>query len=298
MIKIKKKENQAKLSETKQGPREQGRKEQAAESPVSIKDDSHLPMKTDKEIHLPMISLHEVSREAKEKIGWVSPIYHTSRHVALDVDKIYANRCVAFRHHSPEIERYRVLRSHILRHTGKQGGVTVMVTSALPGEGKTLTAINLSFAFAQEFMHTSLLVDCDLKQQRIHEVLGYHSEKGVIDHLIDDEPISDLIVWPGVEKLVVISGGRKLAAGGELIGSPKMRTLVENLKGRYPERYVFLDAPPLLSGADTLALIPLVDYVLVVVQAGRTSIDDVKKAVRMIPQEKVLGLVLNREHSV
>lgn len=87
-----------------------------------------------------------------------------------------------------------------------------------------------------------------------------------------------------------------MASSSALLGSPRMKSLVEELKGRYPERYVFLDAPPLLAGADALALIPLVDYVLVVVQAGRTPVNDVKKAVGLIPEEKVLGLVLNREH--
>jgi len=241
-----------------------------------------------------LISLSNISREHKEKIGWVSPHYHTSRSVTLDAEAVYERRCTALFPEAPENEHYRVLRSHILRHTGKEGAVTVLVTSARPGEGKTLTAINLAFTFAQEFRHTALLVDCDLKKQDVHQVLGYQSEKGVSDHLLDDCPVSELMVWPGSEKLTIISGGRRTGTASALLGSPRMRELVQDLKGRYPERYVFLDAPPLLGVADALALVPLVDYVLVVTQAGKTAREDLQRAVGLVPEEKMLGVVLNR----
>jgi non-specific protein-tyrosine kinase len=274
---------------------EKQKRDKVARIKLPEKSEDHLPAVSKKDAHLPMLFLDGISREHKEKIGWVSPHYHTSRPVTLDVELVHENRCTALLPESAGNDHYRVLRSHILRHTGREGAVTVMVTSALPREGKTLTAINLAATFAQEFSQTALLVDCDLKQQSIHETLGYQSDKGLSDHFLDDCPVAELTVWPGVEKLTIISGGRRIGSGSALLGSPRMKSLVEDLKGRYPERYVFLDAPPLLSGADALALIPLVDYVLVVAQAGKTSVDDVKKAVGLIPQEKVLGVVLNRE---
>ena len=73
-----------------------------------------------------------------------------------------------------------------------------------------------------------------------------------------------------------------------------MKDLVQEMKTRYPDRYVFFDAPPILSSADALALVPLVDYIIMVVQAGTTSMNDVKKALELIPQDKVIGFVLNR----
>jgi len=297
MIKIKKKPVEDEIQvEREDIQEEKSKKDEAAKLKISEMSEDHLPTVSKKDAHLPMLFLEGVNREHKEKIGWVSPHYHTSRPVTLDAELVYENRCTALLPDAPGNDHYRVLRSHILRHTGREGAVTVMVTSALPREGKSLTAINLAATFAQEFSQTALLVDCDLKQQSIHEMLGYQSDKGLSDHLLDDCPIAELTVWPGVEKLTIISGGRRMASGSALLGSPRMKSLVEDLKGRYPERYVFLDAPPLLSGADALALIPLVDYVLVVVRAGKTSVDDVKKAVRLIPGGKVLGMVLNREH--
>lgn len=230
----------------------------------------------------------------QEKMGYVSPSYTISRSVTMNPQILAANRCVGFQHDSRELEFYKVLRTQILQRTNGRGN-TVMVTSALPGEGKTLTAINLAFTFAKEFKQTALLVDCDLRNQQIHKVLGFPSEKGVADYLLNDCPIQELFVWPGVEKLTVISGGKTVKESSELLGSPGMKNLVADMKNRYPDRYVFFDVPPLLTSADATAFAPFVDYILVTVQAGQTPLHDVNKALRLLPHEKVLGLVMNRQ---
>lgn len=230
----------------------------------------------------------------REKIGWVSPAYTVSRSVHLDPQLVARNKCVAFLSDADEVESYRVLRTQILQRSRERGGNTIMITSALPGEGKTLTAVNLALTFAKEFRQTALLVDCDLRRQRIHELLGIGGEKGLNEYLLDDCPISELMVWPGVEKLTLISGGRTITESSELLGSPRMKELVEDMKHRYPERYVIFDVPAVLSGADALAFAPLVDHIVVTVKAGETPMSEVTRAVRMLPREKVLGVVLNR----
>lgn len=231
----------------------------------------------------------------KGKIGWVSPNYTISRSVQLSPATILSNRCVGFFHDMPEVEYYRLLRTQILQRANKKGGNTVMVTSSVPGEGKTLTSINLSFTFAKEYKQTVLLVDGDLRKQKIHEYLGYPSDKGLIDYLLDDTPVSNLITWPGIEKMTIISGGRTTVGSSELLGSPRMKELVDDMKSRYPDRFIFFDVPPVLCAADALAFAPLVDHILVVVRAGSTSIQDVKKSLQLLPKEKIIGLVLNRQ---
>lgn len=247
--------------------------------------------------HQSMDAVAQVRPVDSEKMGWFSPSYSNSRPVKLNPQILAENRCVGYQSGAPELEFYRVLRTRILQQTGGKGN-TVMVTSANPGEGKTITAINLAFTFAREFKQTALLVDCDLKRQQIHERLGFSSEKGLVDYLIDDAPISDLIVWPGVEKLTVISGGNTVKDSSELLGSLGMKNLVMDMKNRYPDRYVFFDVPPLLTCADSLAFAPLVDYVLIVVQAGKTSLQDVNRALKLLPSEKILGLVMNRQQNL
>jgi non-specific protein-tyrosine kinase len=230
----------------------------------------------------------------QEKMGWVSPSYAVSQSVVLKPQVLRESRCVAFGGQSLEVEPYRVLRTKIMRRCEKDGGNTLMVTSAVPGEGKTLTSINLALTFAREFSQTALLVDCDLRQQQIHKHLGYDGTKGLADYLISNEPMANLIVWPGIEKLTVISGGRPVSAGSELLSSPGMKDLVKDMKTRYPERYVIFDVPSVLASADALAFAPLVDYIVVVVRAGHTSGKDVQRALHMLPQEKIIGLVLNQ----
>lgn len=230
----------------------------------------------------------------RETAGWVSPHYSISRTVKLDMNTLADNRCVSIFPYSREAEVYKVLRTQILRYTKETGGNTIMITSALPGEGKTTTAINLSFAFSKLFDQTVLLVDGDLRKQDIHRHLAFESDKGLSDYLLDDCPLSDLIIWPGIDKLTLISGGRLIHESTELLGSVRMAELVHEMKTRYPDRYVFFDTPPILNGADALAFVPLVDHIIIVVQAGVTQEDDVKRSLELIPQEKVAGFVLNR----
>ena len=230
----------------------------------------------------------------KEKIGWASPVYSQSRAVELDPATLAKHRIVAMIPDGPDIDFYKVLRTRILRRIQDQGGRSLMITSAVPGEGKTVTAINLALTFAMGYEQTVLLVDGDLRIQRIHELMGYESDKGLLDYLLAERPLLDIIVWPGIEKLTVISGGRTIHESSEILSSARMRELVAEMKSRYPERYVIFDVPPVLIGADAMAFAPLVDGIIVVVQAGQTSMREVNHALQLLPKEKVLGLVLNR----
>lgn len=231
-------------------------------------------------------------------MDWQAPTYTKSAHVNLDLRVLELNRCVGMFPESPEIEFYKILRTQILHRTKDKNWNTIMVTSVQPGEGKTLTAINLSLTFAKAFSQTVLLVDCDLRQQRIHHYLGIPSDKGLTNVLLDDIPMSDVIRWPGIDKLTVISGGKTMQDSSEILGSPRMRKLVAEMKNRYEDRYVIFDTSPLLTGADAIAFAPLVDGIIVVAEEGRTSMSDITKAFELIPKEKVLGFVLNKQRFI
>jgi protein-tyrosine kinase len=228
-------------------------------------------------------------------MGWVSPDYCESRSIELNLKKLGKNRCVCILPDAQELGFYKVLRTQIQHRCKEKGWNTIMITSALPGEGKTLTSINLALTFAKQFIHTVLLVDCDFKRQNIHKYLGFSSDRGLIDNLVEDVPLNDLIIWPCVEKLCVISGGSPVHNSTELLSSPKMKTIITEMKKRYRDRYVIFDVPPVLVSADATAFAPLVDCIVMVVQAASTSIQDVRNALEMIPQEKFLGFVLNRQ---
>ena len=231
---------------------------------------------------------------AEDKLKRLSPVYWQSQSCKLDPGTLADNRCVCISSDASEVEFYKMLRTQVLQRTSLNGWNTIMITSALPGEGKTLTAVNLALTFTKDLNHTVLLVDCDLRQQDVHKVLGVDSERGLIDALMDNRPLQELIIWPGIEKLTLISGGRIISDTSEVLSSTKMKALVSEIKSRYHDRYVFFDVPPVLSVADATAFAPLVDATLMVVRADKTSIQDIKKAVDLIPKEKFLGFVLNR----
>lgn len=229
---------------------------------------------------------------------WTPPVYSESKALELDLDKLAKNRCVSLYPDAPEAEFYKVVRTNIQHRTRENNWNTIMITSVQAGEGKTLTAVNLAITFAKEYDQTVLLVDCDMKRQNVHQLLNISSEKGIVDYLVDDCPLKDLIIWPGIEKLTLISGGKTMANSAELLGSPRMKAFVREIKNRYDDRYIIFDTPPVLGPADAIAFAPFVDCILMVVEEGRTSIKNVNEALDMIPKEKFLGFVLNRRTSL
>ena len=244
--------------------------------------------------------IHKVSAEAPKAGGkddgldWISPVYSESNPIELNLEKLALNRCACIFPDVPEAEYYKVLRTNIQKRVRENNWNTIMITSVHPGEGKTLTSINLALTFAKEFAQTVLLVDCDLRRQDIHKYLDVSFDYGIVDYLVNGRPLKDLIIWPNIEKLTLISGGKTIANSAELLGSPKMKALVKEIKNRYEDRYIIFDVPPVFAGADAIAFSQMVDCILMVVEEGRTSIKEVKKALEMIPTEKFLGFVYNQ----
>ncbi len=235
----------------------------------------------------------QTANESGAPVGWNSPDYTTSRKLRLDPQRLRRNRCVGHFSDAPEIDAYKVLRTQIQHITRARGWNTVMITSPVAGDGKSVTAVNLALTLAKEYEQTVLLVDCDLRRQQIRDILGFDSPLGLADYLMNDQPLSDLIVWPGIEKMTVISGGKTIQDSAELLGCPRMAELVNEMKQRYYDRLVLFDVPAVLGGADAIAFAPLVDAILVVVAEGRTDMEDVQKSLELLPKDKILGFVMN-----
>jgi len=226
---------------------------------------------------------------------WQPPVYTKSTRIDLDSQALVRNRCVCIEADAPQLESYKVLRTKIQQLTKEKGWNTVMITSAEAGEGKTFTAVNLALTFARAYNQTVMLVDCDFRRQSIQKMMGFESDAGLIDYLVDGRPLSEFIIWPGIDKLTLISGGRTVEDSSELLDSARMKDLVQELKTRYDDRYILFDVPPVLGSADALALAPYVDCIVMVVAEGRSSMRSVQKAVEAIPQEKFLGFVMNKQ---
>jgi protein-tyrosine kinase len=227
--------------------------------------------------------------------------YTATRTVPVRLEDLRRQRIITGHDDGQVREAYKILRTQILQRTRAEQKNTLMVTGALPNEGKTLTAINLAISLSHEVDKTVLLVDTDLRFPSVHTFFGLPPGPGLVDYLAGDAQLPNLLVHPqGFDKLVILPGGKAVAGAAELIGSPMMGNLVRELKHFYPDRYVIFDLPPVLSYADPLAFAPFVDGIILVVEMGKTPREDIQKCVDLLKNYPVLGLVLNkadeREH--
>jgi exopolysaccharide/PEP-CTERM locus tyrosine autokinase len=222
------------------------------------------------------------------------PVYTKTRVVSPGTGHLQRHRIMTLINDPEVMDYYNVLRTQVLHRTRPNGHNTLMVTSVLAGEGKTITAINLAVSIAREVKQTVLLVDTDLRNPKIHEYLDCNMGKGLSDYLQGDVSVAELLVNPGLANMVVFPAGKPLHSSTEILGSPKMERLVEEMKRRYPERYVIFDCPPVLTVSDALIFSSYVDGVILVVEAGRTSRDQIRKAVELLEGKNLVGLVMNK----
>lgn len=190
-------------------------------------------------------------------------------------------------------EQFRKLRTHLLRYKFLQSPKTIMITSATSGEGKTFVASNLAIGIAKHFHIHALLVDCDFRNPQLASWFGLQNGRGLSEYLMGDGSVSDCIRRTEVEKLSILPAGHIQNSPTELIGSNKMEALIHELRTRYKDRYIIIDATPLLATTEPDVLAKLVDGILIVVRAGTTPRETVKQAIASLEKEKILGFVLN-----
>jgi len=191
-------------------------------------------------------------------------------------------------------EEYNRLRSLVVSLSrGETFRNALVVTSTVSGEGKTLTALNLSIALAREYDHTVLLVDTDLRRPSIHKYLGLDPEIGLVQCLKGEASLSQALIKTGIGKLVVLPAGGAVSDPVELLSSNRMRDIVLELKNRYPERFVIFDSPPAFSFADAQVLANIVDGTIFVVREGVINERQLKKTLDSFHNNNLLGVVYN-----
>ena len=190
-------------------------------------------------------------------------------------------------------EQFRRLRTHVLKLNISDPPKTIMVTSAIAGEGKTFVAANLAAGIAHDLHFHALLVDCDLRNPSLSQWFSVRNGHGLSDYLVGRRQLSELLMKTEMEKLSILTGGSAQEKPAELIGSRRMEALVQELKSRYNDRYIIFDATPLLVTTEPEVLARLVDGILIVVRANVTPRETVKQAVASLDKKKILGFVLN-----
>ncbi len=190
-------------------------------------------------------------------------------------------------------EEYRKLCTRIFDATESGSQNTLLVTSSVMGEGKSLTAINLALVVASKLDHTVLLVDCDLRNPSLHCYFGIEPEYGLVDYLEGRIDLPAALIKTGIGKMTLLPAGRAPANPVELLTSRRMQQLLKDIKNRYRNRYIIIDTTPVLTTADSIALAPHVDGVLFVVRERMVPKKDVLQALSLLKGANLLGVILN-----
>lgn len=248
--------------------------------------------------------------EAKEptappgtRSGQAPPASQTARKLKIDLGQLRQQSIITpDGARSAMTECFRRVKREILASvTNPKAGVPanlVLVTSALPGEGKTFCAINLAISIALELDRTVLLVDADVAKPSIPQALGLKAERGLMDVLLDRRlDVADVLWRTSIDKLTLLAAGTPHKHATELLASEAMRVLLQEMAGRYHDRIIIFDSPPLLAASEASALAALMGQIIMVVEAGRTPEAALKTALDCIKSGNVTGLLLNKgEH--
>jgi len=213
--------------------------------------------------------------------------------VVPDENCLETYRVVAAQHDAPHRNAYKVLRTRILQRLRASHFNVIGITGAGPGEGKSLTAINLAYSLAQDVNHQVILADLDLRRPSVHEYLGLTPRYDLSDILNGSKKLKDVLVCPNVNRLAVLTNQTAYRDSSEMLSSPEMANLIQEFKNLGPKTITIVDLPPVLASDDVIAISPSVDALLLVVGQGICRREDLKEAQELLRDSEILGVVLN-----
>jgi capsular exopolysaccharide synthesis family protein len=206
-------------------------------------------------------------------------------------------RLVAITHpHSNYCEEYRSLRTQVLHKSQRQKLQAIVVASVNPSEGKSVTALNLSWLLAQTDGVKALLIDSDLRMPSLTDYLGIETDKGLSDVLSGRTNLRESIIKLEPAGLHLLPGGEARSDVAELISGPKFKEILREAREIFD--YIIIDAPPLGIFTDATVLINQADGAMLVVRAGRTRYAQVDRILENLPRDRMLGVVLNQSEDV
>jgi capsular exopolysaccharide synthesis family protein len=242
---------------------------------------------------------------ANTQVGGGAPVFGPVgegvefRKIQLSPDVLHRNRINLGDDNSQFGEAFKVLRTRVWHQMRTNGWQNLAITSANPGEGKTLTAINLAIGLAMmEIGRKVILVDLDMRRPCVHRYFDMRPEFGVSDFLLTGMPLQKIIVDVGIERLLIIPGCASFANSSEILSSARILQLLNELKKTFPSRIVIIDLPPVLAADDVLVVAPHMNAFLFVVEEGKSHARDIIKAMDLLKEANILGTVLNKSPEV
>jgi exopolysaccharide/PEP-CTERM locus tyrosine autokinase len=203
------------------------------------------------------------------------------------------------------LEEFRIIKRPLLKRAFAERGPKdnpgnlIMITSSLPGEGKTYCSINLAMSIAMELDHTVLLVDADVARPSVLRTLGLPAHRGLMDCLIDDQlDLQDVLLRTNVDTLSILPAGTSTGRATELLASSTMTQMLHELANRYPDRIIIFDSPPLLLTSESRVLASHMGQIVVVVEAQTTTQHAVKEALHKLEGFENVNLIYNKTRDI
>lgn len=220
--------------------------------------------------------------------------YEQTRVAQLDPACLEKNRIVAFNKGDTTSLLFDILRTQVLKRMDENGWRTLAITSPIPGCGKTMVSINLAMSIAHHTNKTAMLVDFDLRRPSVEKYLGIPSGKSLNDLIEGTATLPEVLVNPGMPRLVVLPTSRPFKKPSETLSSTQVQNLINDLRDRYQERIVLFDLPPILSADDVISILPKIDCVLMVIGNGMVSKTELEDSIRHLHGANLIGTVLNK----
>lgn len=262
-----------------------------AGSPTKVMRSAALRVESSEGVdQLPMLATPD---DMKPRDGEVQ--YFQTSVIELDPSHLESQRIVAHQKSHPASWAFDLLRTQVLQKMDENGWRTLAVTSPNMASGKTVVAINLAIGIAQQTNRTALLIDMDLRRPRVAASLGLVADTSLNQVLTGQAQVEEAMINPGIPRLVVLPTQQPMAGSAELLGSSRVAGMMGELRGRYTDRVIVLDLPPILAADDVLAILPRVDCVLMVVGNGTTTRKEIDEAMNRLSKAHLLGVVLNKD---
>ena len=250
----------------------------------------------------PSVAVPTQSVPVMPAVAAEAPAARTIKRVEINLDHLAANNMVTSDGgRNPVAEEFRAIKRPLIDNAFSEDGRSVnrnnliMITSALPGEGKTFSAINLAISIAMELDHTVLLVDADVARPSVLRTLGLKSEAGLMDLLLDASlDMGDVLLKTNIDTLTILPAGKNHRHATELLASQTMSSLLDEIASRYPDRIVIFDSPPLLLTSEARVLASQMGQIVVVVEAETTTVHAVKNALSQVAGCSNVSLVYNK----
>lgn len=216
------------------------------------------------------------------------PVYNVAE---LDLSRLHTRLVLFTDPQATGCEQYRTLRTQLFHASERQAAQVIVLTSAVAGEGKTSTVLNLAWAIAQSKEKRVLVIDSDMRRPSVNAYLGLRGGLGLTEVVNDGRDVMSCVVRIGDQSLYVLASSREEAQPTELLSRERIGEMLGELR-RYFD-YILIDAPPVVPFADARLLANHADAIIMIVRAGLAGHGTIERAIEALPANRILGVVLN-----